>query len=56
MDHATQVAHIKKAFEYIDGDRAATPPSCAMEEILIGQNEPALAHFHQSLERAMTGE
>jgi len=30
--------------------------SGAMKEILIGQNEPALAHFHQSLERAMAGE
>lgn len=30
--------------------------SGAMQEILIGQNEPALAHFHQSFERVMAGE
>lgn len=28
----------------------------AMEDKLIGQNQPALAHFHQALERAMAVE
>lgn len=30
--------------------------SGAMKEVLIGQNEPALAHFHQSLAEAMVAE
>ena len=30
--------------------------SGAMKEIPIGQNESALAHFHQSLEQAMASE
>ena len=30
--------------------------SGAMKEVLIGQNEPALAHFHQSLGRALTAD
>ena len=37
----------------IEQEREKNYLSGAMKEVLIGENEPALAHFHQSLERSM---
>ena len=52
--------NIDLAIRTVDGEDIAIQQemennylSGAMKEVLIGQNEPALAHFHQSLERAM---
>ena len=37
----------------IEQEREKNYLSGAMKEVLIGENEPALAHFHQSLECSM---